>query len=75
MLLIVNLVGMSHVVILFSRNIILLMILFVVCSIFLFVRYYIRRDVSSENFKLLKVLFLMLMIFILSSFGIVIFIG
>lgn len=62
-------------VMLFNRNIILLMILFVVCSIFLFVGYYMRRDVSNENFKLLKVLFLILMIFILSSFGIVIFIG
>jgi len=53
---------------------IMLIILFVVASIFTFVLYYMRRDVSSDNFKLLKVLFLGLIIFMLSSYGLVIFI-
>jgi len=49
--------------------------IFVVSSIFTFVGYYMGSDVSSENFKLLKVLFLGLIIFMLTSFGVVIFIG
>jgi len=56
-------------------NMIMIMMIFVVSSIFIFVRYYMGGDVSNENFKLLKVLFLGLMIFMLTSFGVVIFIG
>lgn len=73
-ILIVALVGISHVVILYNSNIILLMIIFVVSSIFVFVGYYIRDDVSNENFKLLKVVFLGLIILMLISYGMVMFV-
>jgi len=59
----------------YNMNMIVIIIIFVVSSIFTFVGYYIGGDVSNENFKLLKVLFLGLMIFMLTSFGVVIFIG
>jgi len=59
----------------YNVNIIIIIMIFVVSSIFTFARYYIRSDVSNENFKLLKVLFLGLMIFMLTSFGVVMFIG
>lgn len=72
--LIVSLVRIAHVIMMFNANIIIIIILFVVISIFTFVRYYMRRDVSSENFKLLKVLFLRLMVLILISHRVVIFI-
>jgi len=42
-------------------------------SIFTFVGYYIRGDVSSENFKLVIILFLTLIVLILSSYRILIF--
>jgi len=74
-LLIVGFCGMSLTSFRLNVNIILLMILFVVGSIFTFVLYYIRDDVRSENFKLLKLMFLALIVFMLSSFGLVIFIG
>jgi len=74
-LLIVTFCGISLVSFRLNVNIILLIMIFVVRSIFTFVSYYMRDDVSSENFKLLKLVFLALMIFILSSFGLVIFIG
>jgi len=66
--------GMSLVVFQFNGNIIILIIIVVVTSIFTFVIYYMRGDVSSENFKLLKLLFLGLIIFMLSSFGLLIFV-
>lgn len=59
----------------FNLNSIILMMVFVVSSILSFVFYYIGLDVSSENFKLLMIVFLRLMVFMLSSFRIVIFIG
>lgn len=74
-LLIVCLVRMSHVSIFFNVNIIMIMMLFVVSSIFTFVVYYMGNDVSNEGFKLLKVLFLGLMVLILVTYGVVIFIG
>jgi len=58
-----------------NGNIIELMIIIVVASIFSFVSYYIVSDVSSDNFRLLKIIFLGLMIVILSSFRLIIFIG
>lgn len=58
-----------------NLNIIVLIMFFVVGSIFTFVLYYIGDDVRSENFKLLKLIFLALIIFMLSSFGLVMFIG
>jgi NADH:ubiquinone oxidoreductase subunit 5 (subunit L)/multisubunit Na+/H+ antiporter MnhA subunit len=74
-LLIVSFVGISHVSMLFNVNIIIMMMTFVVSSIFIFVGYYIRGDVSNENFKVLKVLFLGLMVLMLVSYRMVIFIG
>jgi NADH:ubiquinone oxidoreductase subunit 5 (subunit L)/multisubunit Na+/H+ antiporter MnhA subunit len=65
--------GFSHVVIIINGNMLLLMILIVVSSIFEFVRYYIESDVSNGNFKLLKLLFLRLIVLILTSFGILMF--
>merc|ERR1712187_791776 len=75
LLLIFSVVGIGYVTIVYNSNMILIMMLFVVSSIFTFVSYYMRGDVSSDNFKLLKVLFLGLMVFILTSFRVVIFIG
>jgi len=62
------------VVILYNSNIILLIIIFVVYSIFVFVGYYMRDDTSSENFKRLKIIFLGLIILILISYGMVMFV-
>jgi len=73
--LIVSLIRIAHVIIMFNTNIIIIIIVFVVISIFTFVRYYIGRDVSNENFKLLKVLFLGLIVLMLLSYRVVIFIG
>lgn len=73
--LMVSLIRIAHVIIIFNANIIIIMIIFVVVSIFIFVRYYIGGDVSSENFKLLKVLFLRLIVLILLSYRVVMFIG
>jgi len=70
----VSLVRIAHVVMIFNTNIIIIIIIFVVASIFTFVRYYIGGDVSSESFKLLKVLFLRLMVLMLVSYRVVIFI-
>jgi len=74
-ILITSLIRMAHVGIIFNANIIIIIIIFVVISIFTFVRYYMGGDVSSENFKLLKVLFLRLMVLMLISYRVVIFIG
>merc|ERR1712174_176772 len=73
--LMVSLIRIAHVIIIFNTNIIMIMIIFVVTSIFTFVGYYIGGDVSSENFKLLKVLFLRLMVLMLLSYRVVMFIG
>merc|ERR1712157_302594 len=74
-ILMISLTRMAHVVVIFNANIIIIIIIFVVTSIFTFVGYYIRGDVSSENFKLLKVLFLRLIVLILLSYRVVMFIG
>jgi len=74
MVLMVSLIRIAHVIITFNTNIIIMIMIFVVISIFTFVRYYIGEDVSSENFKLLKVLFLRLMVLMLISYRIVMFI-
>merc|ERR1712157_646032 len=73
--LMVSLARIAHVVIMFNNNVIIIMMIFVVASIFTFVGYYIRGDVSNENFKLLKALFLRLMVLMLLSYRVVIFIG
>lgn len=57
-----------------GHNSILLMMIVVVTSIFTFVLYYMRGDVSSENFKFLKLVFLGLIVFMLCSFGLLMFI-
>jgi len=75
LLLIYSISRISIVSFMFNGNGIILIILMVVVSIFTFVRYYIGRDVSIDNFKLLKILFLGLIIFMLNSYGLVIFIG
>jgi len=75
LVLIVMLNGYSHVTIVINGNMLYLMILIVVSSIFNFVRYYIDGDVSNNSFKLLKLLFLRLMVLILTSFRILIFLG
>jgi len=74
MVLIIGLVRIAHVVMIFNANMIVIIIILVVVSIFTFVRYYIGGDVSNENFKLLKVLFLRLIVLILVSYRVVIFI-
>jgi len=73
-ILMISLMRIAHVIIIFNTNIIIIMMIFVVVSIFTFVGYYIGGDVSSENFKLLKVLFLRLMVLMLLSYRVVIFI-
>jgi len=73
-LLMLSLCGMSLVFFSLNCNMILLIIIIVVSSIFTFVLYYIRSDVSSENFKMLKLIFLGLIIFMLSSFGLLMFV-
>lgn len=73
--LIISMEGIAYVTIIFNTNMIIMMIIFVVISIFTFVRYYMRGDVSSENFKLLKVLFLGLIVLMLVSYRVFIFIG
>lgn len=75
LLLIYSISRISIVSFMFNGNRIMLIILMVVVSIFTFVGYYIGGDVSSDNFKLLKILFLGLIIFMLSSYGLVMFIG
>jgi hypothetical protein len=74
MLIFVELRVISHVMILFRHNAIKLMIIIVVRSIFYFVVYYIISDVSVDNFKLVKLMFLGLIVLILSSSGIIIFV-
>lgn len=73
--LIMVLVGIRHVSITFNHNGLVLIMIIVVTSIFIFVRYYMVSDVSNENFKVLKVLFLLLIIVILTSYSIVMFVG
>jgi len=73
-ILMVSLVRIAHVIIIFNANIVIIIIIFVVTSIFTFVGYYIGGDVSNESFKLLKVLFLRLMVLILVSYRVVIFV-
>lgn len=74
-LLIFSFSGMSIVPFIFNSNIIAIMMLVVVSSILTFVVYYIGNDVSNDAFKLLKIMFLRLMVFILNSYGLVMFIG
>lgn len=56
-------------------NIIMIIMVFVVRSIFTFVTYYIDGDVGNGNFKLLKIIFLTLIVLMLSSFGLLMFVG
>jgi len=73
-LLMLSLCGMSLVFFSLNYNMILLIIIVVVSSIFTFVSYYMGSDVSSENFKMLKLIFLGLIIFMLSSFRLLMFV-
>jgi len=74
-LLIIQICGISLVSFSMNMNIIIIMMVFVVRSIFTFVVYYMGDDVGSDNFKLLKILFLALIILMLSSFGLLMFVG
>jgi len=65
----------GHVGVMLNCSRIVLIMLLVVTSIFTFVGYYIVDDVSNESFKLLKILFLILIIVTLTGHGVVIFIG
>lgn len=73
LLIMVELVRVTHVGMVMSGNFLALIMVIVVRSIFTFVGYYIRGDVSSENFKLVIILFLTLIVLILSSYRILIF--
>lgn len=73
LLIMVELVRVAHVGMVMSGNFLALIMVIVVRSIFTFVGYYIRGDVSSENFKLVIILFLTLIVLILSSYRILIF--
>merc|ERR1712178_63088 len=75
LLLICGLCGISLTVFQMGHNSIFLIMMVVVTSIFTFVLYYMSDDVSSENFKLLKLVFLGLIIFMLCSFGLLMFVG
>lgn len=61
--------------IVFNSNIILLIMIVVVRSIYSFVLYYMDGDVSNMNFKLVILLFLGLIVVILESMRVVIFVG
>jgi len=74
-LLIFQICGISLVAFGINANMILIIMIFVVGSIFTFVTYYMRDDVANDGFKLLKILFLALIIFMLNSFRLLIFVG
>lgn len=65
--------GMSIVRMNIVKNSIEIMIIFVVWSIFNFVRYYIGMDVSKRNFEMIMLIFLTLIILILKSIRILMF--
>lgn len=73
LLILLEIVRMRHMRVYLSSNPLMLIIVIVVRSIFVFVRYYMRGDVSNDNFKLVMLLFLILMVLILSSCNILIF--
>jgi len=73
LLIMVELVRVVHVRMVISANFLILIMIMVVGSIFTFVRYYIRGDVSIDNFKLVITLFLILIVLILSSYRMLIF--
>jgi len=75
LLMIVSIGIIGNFMIILNQNMIMLMIVVVVGSIFTFVTYYMRGDVSNENFKIIIVVFLILIVIMLSGIGIMIFLG
>lgn len=73
LLIMIELCGARHVSIVISNNYLMLIMIIVVRSIFTFVGYYMGGDVSNENFKLVILIFLILIVLMLSSFGVLIF--
>jgi len=73
LLIMIEICRFRHVSIVISSNYLVLIMIIVVRSIFTFVGYYMGRDVSSENFKLVILIFLILIVLMLSSFGVLIF--
>lgn len=73
LLIMVEVCRVRHVSIVISSNYLVIIIIVVVRSIFTFVGYYMGGDVSNENFKLVILIFLILIVLILSSFGVLIF--
>lgn len=73
LLIIIELCRIRHVSMVISNNYLILIMIIVVRSIFTFVRYYMGGDVSNENFKLVMLIFLILIVLMLSSFGVLIF--
>lgn len=73
LLIIIEVCRFRHVSIVISNNYLMLIMIIVVRSIFTFVGYYMGGDVSNENFKLVILIFLILMVLMLSSFGVLIF--
>jgi len=70
---IVCMVPQRYVIMVMMQNNLIIIILIVVGSIFVFVVYYMRDDVSSDNFKLVMLIFLSLIVFILSTGGVLMF--
>lgn len=75
LLIIIEVCRIRHVSMVISSNYLVLIMIIVVRSIFTFVGYYMGGDVSNENFKLVILIFLMLIVLMLSSFGVLIFLG
>lgn len=73
LLIVIEVCGLRHVSLVISSNYLMLIMIIVVRSIFTFVGYYMGRDVSNENFKLVILIFLILIVLMLSSFGVIIF--
>jgi len=73
LLIVIEVCRVRHVSLMISSNYLTLIIIMVVRSIFTFVGYYMGGDVSNENFKLVILIFLMLIVLMLSSFGVLIF--
>lgn len=69
------LVRVSHVTMFMSSNMLLIIILIVVMSILIFVVYYMGDDVSNHVFNIVLMMFLILILLILTSYGILMFLG
>jgi len=75
LLIMICVIPQRYVIIVIIQNNLIIIMLIVVRSIFVFVIYYMGDDVSNGNFKLVILLFLSLIVFILSTGGVLIFLG